>query len=253
MNWYAIKAIYLSELHRSWRTPLQSIASPVLSTSLYFIVFGSAIGSAMTDIGGVSYGAFIIPGLIMLMVLTETTSNASFGIYMPRWSGAIYEVLSAPVSAFEIVVGYVGAAATKSMILAMLILVTARMFVDYSILHPLWMLVFLVLTCITFSLLGFILGLVADGFEKLQVIPLMVVTPLAFLGGTFYSISMLPEFWQKVTLFNPVVYLVSGFRWSFYGTADVSLLFSLLMIATFLITFLTFIWWIFRTGYKVKV
>lgn len=253
MNWYAIKAIYLSELHRSWRTPLQSIASPVLSTSLYFIVFGSAIGSAMTDIGGVSYGAFIIPGLIMLMVLTETTSNASFGIYMPRWSGAIYEVLSAPVSAFEIVVGYVGAAATKSMILAMLILLTARMFVDYSILHPLWMLVFLVLTCITFSLLGFILGLVADGFEKLQVIPLMVVTPLAFLGGTFYSISMLPEFWQKVTLFNPVVYLVSGFRWSFYGTADVSLLFSLLMIATFLITFLTFIWWIFRTGYKVKV
>lgn len=253
MNWYAIKAIYLSELHRSWRTPLQSIASPVLSTSLYFIVFGSAIGSAMTDIGGVSYGAFIIPGLIMLMVLTETTSNASFGIYMPRWSGAIYEVLSAPVSAFEIVVGYVGAAATKSMILAALILLTARMFVDYSILHPLWMLVFLFLTCITFSLLGFILGLLADGFEKLQVIPLMVVTPLAFLGGTFYSISMLPAFWQKVTLFNPVVYLVSGFRWSFYGTADVSLLFSLLMIATFLITFLVFIWWIFKTGYKVKV
>lgn len=253
MNWYAIKAIYLSELHRTWRTPLQSIASPVLSTSLYFIVFGSAIGSAMTDIGGVSYGAFIIPGLIMLMVLTETTSNASFGIYMPRWSGAIYEVLSAPVSAFEIVVGYVGAAATKSMILAMLILLTARMFVDYSILHPLWMLVFLFLTCITFSLLGFILGLLADGFEKLQVIPLMVVTPLAFLGGTFYSISMLPAFWQKVTLFNPVVYLVSGFRWSFYGTADVGLMFSLLMIATFLITFLALIWWIFRTGYKVKV
>ncbi|MDT8311494.1 MAG: ABC transporter permease [Methylophaga sp.] len=253
MNWYAIKAVYLSELHRSWRTPLQSIASPVLSTSLYFIVFGSAIGSAMTDIGGVSYGAFIIPGLIMLMVLTETTSNASFGIYMPRWSGAIYEVLSAPVSAIEIVVGYVGAAATKSMILAMLILLTARMFVDYSILHPVWMLVFLFLTCITFSLLGFILGLVADGFEKLQVIPLMVVTPLAFLGGTFYSITMLPAFWQKVTLFNPVVYLVSGFRWSFYGTADVSLLFSLLMIGIFLISFLAFIWWIFNTGYKVKV
>lgn len=253
MNWYAIKAIYLSELHRTWRTPLQSIASPVLSTSLYFIVFGSAIGSAMTDIGGVSYGAFIIPGLIMLMVLTETTSNASFGIYMPRWSGAIYEVLSAPVSAVEVVVGYVGAAATKSMILAALILLTARIFVDYSILHPLWMLVFLVLTCITFSLLGFILGLLADGFEKLQVIPLMVVTPLAFLGGTFYSISMLPDFWQKVTLLNPVVYLVSGFRWSFYGTADVSLLFSLIMIATFLITFLAFIWWIFKTGYKVKV
>lgn len=253
MNWYAIKAIYLSELHRSWRTPLQSIASPVLSTSLYFIVFGSAIGSAMTSIGGVSYGAFIIPGLIMLMVLTETTSNASFGIYMPKWSGAIYEVLSAPVSAFEIVVGYVGAAATKSIILAMLILLTARLFVDYTILHPLWMMLFLVLTCITFSMLGFILGVVADGFEKLQVIPLMVVTPLAFLGGTFYSISMLPEFWQKVTLFNPVVYLVSGFRWSFYGTADVSLTFSLVMISTFLLIFLLFIWWIFKTGYKVKV
>lgn len=253
MNWYAIKAIYLSELHRSWRTPLQSIASPVLSTSLYFIVFGSAIGSAMTDMGGVSYGAFIIPGLIMLMVLTETTSNASFGIYMPKWSGAIYEILSAPVSAFEIVVGYVGAASTKSMILAMLILLTARLFVDYSIMHPLWMMLFLLLTCITFSMLGFILGIVADGFEKLQVIPLMVVTPLAFLGGTFYSISMLPEFWQKVTLFNPVVYLVSGFRWSFYGTADVSLTFSLGMIFTFLILFMLFIWLIFKTGYKVKV
>ncbi len=253
MNWYAIKAIYLSELHRSWRTPLQSIASPVLSTSLYFIVFGSAIGSAMNDIGGVSYGEFIIPGLIMLMVLTETTSNASFGIYMPRWSGAIYEVLSAPVSAFEIVIGYVGAAATKSMILAALVLVTATLFVDYAILHPIWMMVFLFLTCITFSMLGFILGLLADGFEKLQVIPLMVVTPLAFLGGTFYSISILPEFWQKVTLLNPVVYLVSGFRWSFYGTSDVSLVFSLLMIATFLTTFLAFIWWIFKTGYKVKV
>lgn len=253
INWYAIKAIYLSELHRSWRTPLQSIASPVLSTSLYFIVFGSAIGSAMTDIGGVSYGEFIIPGLIMLMVLTETTSNASFGIYMPRWSGAIYEVLSAPVSAVEIVIGYVGAAATKSMILAALVLLTARLFVDYSILHPVWMVAFLFLTCTTFSMLGFILGLLADGFEKLQVIPLMVVTPLAFLGGTFYSISILPEFWQNVTLLNPVVYLVSGFRWSFYGTSDVSLVFSLLMIATFLITFLAFIWWIFKTGYKVKV
>ncbi|WP_430009577.1 ABC transporter permease [Methylophaga lonarensis] len=253
MNWYAIKAIYLSELHRSWRTPLQSIASPVLSTSLYFIVFGSAIGSAITDIGGVSYGAFIIPGLIMLMVLTESTSNASFGIYMPKWSGAIYEVLSAPVSAFEIVIGYVGAAATKSLILAGLILLTARLFVDYSILHPFWMLLFLMLTCITFSLLGFILGLLADGFEKLQVIPLMVVTPLAFLGGTFYSISMLPDFWQKVTLFNPVVYLVSGFRWSFYGTADVSVTASLVMISVFLLSFLLFIAWIFKTGYKVKV
>lgn len=253
MNWYAIKAIYLSELHRSWRTPLQSIASPVLSTSLYFIVFGSAIGSAMTDIGGVSYGAFIIPGLIMLMVLTETTSNASFGIYMPKWSGAIYEVLSAPVSAFEVVVGYVGAAATKSIILAMLIMITAKLFVDYSILHPVWMVLFLVLTCLTFSLLGFIIGILADGFERLQVIPLMVVTPLAFLGGTFYSISMLPDFWQKVTLFNPVVYLVSGFRWSFYGTADVSMTLSLVMISTFLLSFMVFIWWVFKTGYKVKV
>lgn len=252
MNWYAIKAIYLSELHRSWRTPLQSIASPVLSTTLYFVVFGSAIGSAMTDINGVSYGAFIIPGLIMLMVLTESTSNASFGIYMPKWSGAIYEVLSAPVSAFEIVIGYVGAATTKSIILAMLIMLTARLFVDYSILHPIWMMLFLVLTCVTFSLLGFILGVVADGFEKLQVIPLMVVTPLAFLGGTFYSINMLPGIWQKVTLFNPVVYLVSGFRWSFYGTADVSLTVSLVMISTFLMVFMAFIWWIFKTGYKVK-
>ena len=252
MNWYAIKAIYLSELHRSWRTPLQSIASPVLSTSLYFIVFGSAIGSAMTEIGGVSYGAFIIPGLIMLMVLTESTSNASFGIYMPKWSGAIYEVLSAPVSAFEIVVGYVGAAATKSIILAMLILLTAKLFVDYSILHPLWMMLFLVLTCVTFSMLGFILGVVADGFEKLQVIPLMVVTPLAFLGGTFYSISMLPEFWQKVTLFNPVVYLVSGFRWSFYGAADVDIGFSLCMIGFFLISCIAIVARIFKTGYRMK-
>ncbi|AFJ02502.1 ABC-type multidrug transport system, permease component [Methylophaga frappieri] len=253
MNWYAMKAIYFSELYRSWRTPLQSIASPVLSTSLYFIVFGSAIGSAMTDINGISYGAFIIPGLIMLMVLTETTSNASFGIYMPKWSGAIYEVLSAPVSAVEVVVGYVGAAATKSLILAMLILLTARFFVDYTILHPVWMLLFLVLTCVTFSLLGFIIGIVADGFERLQVIPLMVVTPLAFLGGTFYSINMLPNFWQTVTLFNPVVYLVSGFRWSFYGVADVNLAFSLAMIFTFLMCFSLFVWWIFKTGYKVKV
>lgn len=253
MNWHAMKAIYLSELYRSWRTPWQSIASPVLSTSLYFIVFGSAIGSAMTEIDGVSYGAFIIPGLIMLMVLTETTSNASFGIYMPRWSGAIYEVLSAPVSAVEVVVGYVGAAATKSLILAVLVMITARFFVEYSILHPLWMLLFLVLTSLTFSLLGFIIGILADGFERLQVIPLMVVTPLAFLGGTFYSIKMLPEFWQTVTMFNPVVYLVSGFRWSFYGTADVSLTFSLVMIFSFLLSFLMLIWWIFKTGYKVKV
>ncbi|MEE2023468.1 ABC transporter permease [Alkalimonas mucilaginosa] len=253
MNWYAVKAIYLSELARTWRTPLQSIASPVLSTSLYFIVFGAAIGSAMVSIDGVSYGAFIIPGLIMLTVLTESTSNASFGIYMPKWSGSIYEVLSAPVSAVEIVLGYVGAAATKSMILGGIILLTARFFVDYSIMHPGWMLLFLLLTCITFSLLGFIIGLLADGFEKLQVVPLMVVTPLAFLGGTFYSISMLPEFWQKVTLFNPVVYLVSGFRWSFYGVSDVNVVVSLSMILLFMLSFLLVIGWIFKTGYKVKV
>ncbi|RUO26535.1 sugar ABC transporter permease [Aliidiomarina minuta] len=253
MNWYAIKAIYLSELARTWRTPMQSIASPVLSTSLYFIVFGSAIGSAMVSIDGISYGAFIVPGLIMLMVLTESTSNSSFGIYMPKWSGAIYEILSAPVSAFEIVVGYVGAAATKSLILGVIILLTARLFVDYSIMHPFWMILFLSLTAITFSLLGFIIGVMADGFERLQAIPLMVVTPLAFLGGTFYSISMLPEFWQTVTLFNPVVYLVSGFRWSFYGVADVSIVWSLVMICSFLALFLAIIWWVFRTGYKVKV
>lgn len=253
MNWYAIKAIYLSELARTWRTPMQSIASPVLSTSLYFIVFGAAIGSAMASIDGISYGAFIVPGLVMLMVLTESTSNASFGIYMPKWSGAIYEVLSAPVSAFEIVVGYVGAAVTKSMILGIIILLTARLFVDYSILHPVWMMLFLLLTALTFSLLGFIIGIMADGFERLQTIPMMVVTPLAFLGGTFYSISMLPQAWQVVALFNPVVYLVSGFRWSFYGVSDVSVLWSLLMILGFLATFLILIWWLFRSGYRVKL
>lgn len=253
MNWYAIKAIYLSELARTWRTPMQSIASPVLSTSLYFIVFGAAIGSAMASIDGISYGAFIVPGLVMLMVLTESTSNASFGIYMPKWSGAIYEVLSAPVSAFEIVVGYVGAAVTKSMILGVIILLTARLFVDYSILHPVWMMLFLLLTALTFSLLGFIIGIMADGFERLQTIPMMVVTPLAFLGGTFYSISMLPQAWQVVALFNPVVYLVSGFRWSFYGVSDVSVLWSLLMILGFLATFLILIWWLFRSGYRVKL
>ena len=253
MNWYAIKAIYLSELARTWRTPMQSIASPVLSTSLYFIVFGAAIGSAMASIDGISYGAFIVPGLVMLMVLTESTSNASFGIYMPKWSGAIYEVLSAPVSAFEIVVGYVGAAVTKSMILGIIILLTARLFVDYSILHPVWMMLFLLLTALTFSLLGFIIGIMADGFERLQTIPMMEVTPLAFLGGTFYSISMLPQAWQVVALFNPVVYLVSGFRWSFYGVSDVSVLWSLLMILGFLATFLILIWWLFRSGYRVKL
>lgn len=252
MNLHAVRAIYRAELSRTWRTPLQSLASPVLSTSLYFIVFGAAIGSAMNEINGVSYGAYIVPGLIMLMVLTESTSNASFGIYMPRWSGAIYEVLSAPVSALEILLGYVGAAVTKSVILGLLVLITARLFVDYSIQHPVWMLGFLLLTAVTFSLLGFIIGILADGFERLQVIPLMVITPLAFLGGTFYSIHMLPPFWQTLTLFNPVVYLVSGFRWSFYGVADVNPLVSLGMILVFMLTFLAVISWVFRTGYRIK-
>lgn len=252
MNWHAIKAIYLAELTRTWRTPLQSLASPVITTSLYFIVFGAAIGSAMSETGGVSYGAFIVPGLVMLLILTESTSNASFGIYMPRWSGAIYEVLSAPVSAFEIVAGYVGAAITKSLILSVLVLITATLFVDYSIQHPFWMLLFLVLTAATFSLLGFVIGLLADGFERLQAIPLMVITPMAFLGGTFYSISILPEPWQTITLFNPVVYLVSGFRWSFYGVADVSVAISLGMICLFLVVLLSLIAWIFKTGYKIR-
>lgn len=252
MNLQAIKVIYLSELARTWRTPMQSLASPVLTTSLYFIVFGSAIGSAMTEIDGISYGAFIVPGLIMLLVLTESTSNASFGIYMPRWSGAIYEVFSAPVSALEVLAGYVGAAVTKSMILGFLVLLTARMFVDYTILHPFWMLLYLLLTATTFSLLGFVIGLLADGFEKLQAIPLMVITPLAFLGGTFYSIRMLPDFWQVVALFNPVVYLVSGFRWSFYGVGDVSIQTSLAMIMIFMLLLFLLIGWIFRVGYRIR-
>src|SRR5690606_8666461 len=222
MNLHAIRAIYLFEMSRAWRTLMQSIASPVISTSLYFVVFGSAIGSRMVSIDGISYGAFIIPGLVMLSLLSESISNASFGIYMPRFTGTIYEVLSAPVSVVEIVIGYVGAAASKSIILGLLILLTAKLFVDYEIQHPFWMLTFLVLTALTFSLFGFIIGVWADGFEKLQIIPLMVVTPLTFLGGSFYSINMLPPFWQTVTLFNPVVYLISGFRWSFYGVADVS-------------------------------
>ncbi len=252
MNWHAIKAIYAFELARTWRTLLQSIAAPVISTSLYFIVFGSAIGSRMAQIDGVSYGAFIVPGLAMLAILTESISNASFGIYMPKFSGTIYEVLSAPVSAAEIVIGYVGAAATKSVILGTIILVTARLFVDYSILHPVWMVAFLVLTSVTFSLFGFIIGVWADGFEKLQIVPIMIVTPLAFLGGSFYSISMLPPLWQTITLFNPVVYLVSGFRWSFYGVADVSVALSLGMTALFLVLCLAAVWLIFRTGYKLK-
>ncbi|MCX7588647.1 ABC transporter permease [Phenylobacterium sp. 58.2.17] len=252
MNLHAIKAIYVFELARTWRTLMQSIASPVISTSLYFIVFGSAIGSRMVEIEGVSYGAFIVPGLIMLSILTESIMNASFGIYMPKFSGTIYEVLSAPISAFEIVVGYVGAAATKSVILGLIILATARLFVDFSILHPFWMIGFLVLTSVAFSLLGFVIGVWADGWEKLQIVPMMIVTPLAFLGGSFYSISMLPELWQKITLFNPVVYLISGFRWSFYGISDVDVGVSLGATFGFVLVCLAAIWAIFRTGYKLK-
>jgi ABC-2 type transport system permease protein len=252
MNWHAIRAIYRFEMARTFRTITQSIASPVLSTSLYFVVFGAAIGSRMGDVEGVSYGAFIIPGLIMLTLLNESISNASFGIYMPKWAGTIYELLSAPVSAMEIVIGYVGAAATKSLMLGVLILVTARVFVPYEILHPFWMLSFLVLTAVTFSLFGFIIGLWADDWQKLQVIPLMIVTPMTFLGGAFYSIHMLPPLWQKITLFNPVVYLISGFRWSFYGMADVDVRISAAAIVGFLIACLLFVGWIFRTGWKLK-
>ena len=252
MNFYAIRAIYFFELERTWRTLMQSIASPVISTSLYFVVFGSAIGSRMTEIDGISYGAFIVPGLIMLALLTESISNASFGIYMPKFSGTIYEILSAPISYVEIVIGYVGAAATKSIILGLLILTTARLFVPFEIAHPLWMIIFLVLTAVTFSLFGFIIGIWADGFEKLQIIPLMIITPLAFLGGSFYSISMLPPLWQKITLFNPVVYLISGFRWSFYGISDVNVAISVGMTLVFLILCLTVVWWIFKTGTRLK-
>jgi ABC-2 type transport system permease protein len=252
MNIYAIKAIYHFEMARFFRTIFQSIASPVISTSLYFIVFGSAIGSRMAQVDGISYGAFIVPGLIMLSILTESISNASFGIYFPKYSGTIYEVLSAPVSAFEIVTGYVGAAATKSILLGLIILGTARLFVDISIQHPLWMLAFLVLTSVSFSLFGFIIGIWADGFEKLQVIPMMIITPLTFLGGSFYSISMLPPLWQKITLFNPVVYLVSGFRWSFYGVSDVGVGASLGMTLAFMLLCLLAVWYIFKTGYKIK-
>jgi ABC-2 type transport system permease protein len=252
MNFYAIKAIYKFELARTARTLLQSIASPVISTSLYFIVFGSAIGSRMAEIDGVSYGAFIVPGLMMLSIMTESISNASFGIYMPRFSGTIYEVLSAPISAVEIVIGYVGAAATKSVILGAVILATARLFVPFSIAHPVWMIGFLILISVTFSMFGFILGLWADGFEKLQIVPMMIVTPLSFLGGSFYSIDMLPPLWRQLTLFNPVVYLVSGFRWSFYGVSDVDVTISLGMTLAFLLACLGVVWWIFRTGYRLK-
>ncbi len=252
MNFYAIRAIYFFELARTWRTLMQSIASPVISTTLYFVVFGSAIGSRMTEIDGISYGAFIVPGLIMLALLTESISNASFGIYMPKFSGTIYEILSAPISYVETVIGYVGAAATKSIILGLLILATARLFVQFEIAHPLWMVIFLVLTAVTFSLFGFIIGVWADGFEKLQIIPMMIITPLAFLGGSFYSISMLPPLWQKITLFNPVVYLISGFRWSFYGVSDVNVAISVSMTLVFLLLCLTSVWWIFKTGYRLK-
>ncbi len=252
MNIHAIKAIYLFEMARTVRTLLQSIASPVLSTSLYFVVFGAAIGSRMGEIDGISYGAFIIPGLIMLSLLNESISNASFGIYMPKFTGTIYEVLSAPISYVEILIGYVGAAASKSVVLGLLILLTAHLFVDYEVVHPFYMFGFLVLTAITFSLFGFILGLWADSFEKLQIVPMMIVTPLIFLGGSFYSINMLPPLWQKITLFNPVVYLISGFRWSFYGVADVNIVISLGMTLSFMLLFLGTIWWIFKTGYRLR-
>lgn len=252
MNIYAIRAIYRFEMARTGRTIMQSIISPVISTSLYFIVFGAAIGSRITEIDGVSYGAFIVPGLIMLSLLTQSLANASFGIYFPRFTGTIYEVLSAPVSYLEIVISYVGAAATKSTIVGLIILATAGFFVPLRIEHPFFMLLFLLLTATTFSLFGFIIGIWADNFEKLQLVPLIVITPLAFLGGSFYSISMLPPFWQKVTLFNPVVYLISGFRWSFYGQADVSVGLSLAMTFLCLAICIAIIWWIFKTGYRLK-
>ncbi|MFV1993641.1 MAG: ABC transporter permease [Acidiferrobacterales bacterium] len=252
MNLYGVRAIYLFEMARMWRTLMQSLASPILTTSLYFVVFGAAIGSRMGEIDGISYASFIIPGLLMLSLLGESIANASFGIYFPKFSGAIYELLSAPVSPIEIVVGYVGAAATKSVILGLLILATARLFVDYEIMHPVWMIAFLLLTAVTFSLFGFVIGLWADDFQKLQIIPMMVIMPLTFLGGAFYSINMLPPFWQKVTLFNPVVYLISGFRWSFYGVSDVNVVISVGMIFVFMLLCLTGIWWIFKSGYRLK-
>jgi ABC-2 type transport system permease protein len=252
MNFYAIRAIYKFEMARTFRTWLQSIISPVISTSLYFVVFGAAIGSRITAIDGVSYGAFIVPGLIMLSLLTQSISNASFAIFFPKFIGTIYEILSAPVSSIEIVIGYVGAAATKSIILGLIILATAGLFVPLEVAHPLWMLAFLVLTAVTFSLFGFILGIWADGFERLQIVPLLIIMPLIFLGGSFYSVDMLPPFWQTVTLFNPVVYLISGFRWSFYGIADVSVGVSLAMTTFFLAICLAIVWLIFKTGYQLK-
>jgi ABC-2 type transport system permease protein len=252
VNIYAIYAIYRFEMARTFRTTMQSILSPVLSTALYFIVFGSAIGSRMGKVGGVDYGSFIVPGLVMLSLLSESISNASLGIYLPKWSGTIFELLSAPVSFDEVVLGYVGAAASKSMMIGVLILITARCFVAYQVVHPVWVVVFLILTSLTFSMFGFIIGLWADGFQKLQTIPLMVITPLTFLGGAFYSISMLPPFWQKVTLFNPVVYLINGMRWAFYDKADVDVVTSVAMTSGFLVVCMAIVWWIFRTGYKIK-
>ena len=252
MNLPAMRAIYLFEMARTRRTLLQSIVSPVISTSLYFVVFGAAIGSRIAEIDGISYGAFIVPGLIMLSLLTQSVSNASFGIYFPKFTGTIYELLSAPVSYLEIAASYVGAAATKSMILGLIILATAGLFVPIQVAHPFWMLLFLVLTALTFSLFGFIIGIWADNFEKLQLVPLLIITPLTFLGGSFYSINMLPPIWQTITLFNPVVYLVSGFRWSFYNMADVSVGISLAMTLLFLAIFLAIVAWIFKTGYRLK-
>jgi ABC-2 type transport system permease protein len=252
MNWHGVLAIYLFEMNRTRRTIFQSIVSPVLSTSLYFVVFGAAIGSRMPQIQGISYGEFIVPGLIMLMLLTQSVSNASFGIYYPKFTGTIYELLSAPISSFEVVLGYVGAAATKSVVLGLIVLVTAALFVDLRIDHPVWMIGFLVLTAVSFSLLGFIIGIWAQGFEQLQVVPLLVVTPLTFLGGTFYSMNVLPLTWQRVSMFNPLVYLISAFRWSFYSIADVRVPISLAVATGFLVLCLVVVWWIFKTGYRIK-
>jgi ABC-2 type transport system permease protein len=252
MNTQAVKVIYKYEMLRAWETLLQSFASPVISTALYFVVFGSAIGSRIEEIDGVSYGTFIVPGLMMLALLTQSISNASFGIFFPRFTGTIYEVLSAPISFVEILLGYVGAAATKSLIIGLIILATAGFFVPLEIAHPVWMAAFLVLTCVSFSLFGFIIGLWADNFEKLQLIPLLVITPLVFLGGSFYSVNMLPPVWQTVTLFNPVVYLISGFRWSFFEVSDVSVGLSLSMVLVFLALCLLVVWWMFKTGYRLK-
>jgi ABC-2 type transport system permease protein len=252
MNVHAIRAIYRFEMARTFRTLMQSIASPVLSTALYFVVFGAAIGGRMGNVDGVRYGSFIVPGLIMLSILSESVSNASFGIYMPKWAGTIFELLSAPVSYIEVLIGYVGAAATKSVMLGILILLTARLCVPYHILHPLWMAAFLILTAVSFSLFGFIIGLWAESFEQLQIVPLMILTPLTFLGGAFYSIGMLPPLWQKITLFNPVVYLISGFRWSFFGVSDVNVVTSAAATLGFLALCVAVVSWIFKTGYKLK-